>query len=330
VKTVKLSGKVLLTGASGFVGGQLRERLTRDGAEVVTVRRKASKPGPGRSVEVEYDDAAALERLLADEKPDYLLHVAGATKGITYADFQHANVLPTRNLLEAAAKQQPALKRFVYVSSLTALGPNEPGKPHTESTERKPIEFYGQSKAEAEQVVESFTGKVGWSIVRPGGVFGPGDVDYFNLFKEVSKGRNVFFGNRKRAFSAVYVDDLIDAILLCALREEAAGKTFILGWEEPQTWEGFQQVLVEQGGRKVMTIDLPEFFVGVAAFFGELATRIDKKPRLFNQQKAKMGAQPSWVGTSEAAKKHLGWEPKLTVPEAVARTFSWYRENKWL
>jgi nucleoside-diphosphate-sugar epimerase len=327
---VKLSGKVLLTGASGFVGGQLRERLTRDGAEVVTLRRKASKAGQGRSVEVEYDDLPGLEKVLAGEKPDYLLHVAGATKGITYEDFQRANVMPTRNLLEAAVKQHPGLKRFVYVSSLTALGPNEPGKPHIESSERKPIEFYGQSKAEAEQVVESFSGKVKWSIVRPGGVFGPGDVDYFNLFKEVSKGRNVFFGNRKRAFSAVYVEDLIEAIVLSALRDEAVDKTFILGWEEPQTWEGFQQLLIEGSGRKAMTIDLPEAFVGVAAFFGELATKIDKKPRLFNKQKAKMGAQESWVGTSAAARQHLGWEPKLTVPEVIARTFSWYRENKWL
>lgn len=320
---------MLLTGASGFVGGQLRERLTQDGAEVVTLRRKASKPGQGRSLEVEYDDLPGLEKILADEKPDYLFHVAGATKGITYEDFQRANVMPTRHLLQASEKH-PGLKRFVYVSSLTALGPNEPGKPHTESSERKPIEFYGQSKAEAEQVVESFTGKVKWATVRPGGVFGPGDVDYFNLFKEVSKGRNVYFGNRRKEFSAVYVDDLIDAILLSAERDEAVGKTFILGWEEPQTWEAFQTVLVEKSGRKAMTLDLPEFFVDVAAFFGEVATRIDKKPRLFNKQKAKMGAQQSWVGTSEAARKHLGWEPKLTVPDAIARTFSWYRENKWL
>ena len=320
----------MLTGASGFVGGQLRERLVRDGADVLTLRRKASKPPQGRSLEVEYDDLAALEKIIADEKPDYLLHVAGATKGVTYDDFHRANVMPTRHLLEALARHHPSLKRFVHVSSLTALGPNEPGKPHDERAERKPIEFYGKSKAEAEQVVESFAGKVKWSIVRPGGVFGPGDADFFELFKEASKGRNVFFGNRKKTWSAIYVDDLIDAILLSALRDQAVGRTYLLGYEEPQTWEGFQALVVEHSGRKAMTLDLPEALVGVAAFFGELATKIDKKPRLFNKQKAKMGAQQAWECTSAAARRDLGWEPKVTVPEGVQRTFKWYRENKWL
>ncbi len=325
----RLEGKVVLTGASGFIGGRLREELTQGGAEVVTVRRKASKPGAGKSVELEYDDLAGLERLFEAERPDYVLHVAGATKGVSYDDFRRANVMPTENLLQALAAKHPQVKRFVYVSSLIAFGPSTLDKPHDESVERKPVEFYGKSKAEAEQVVESYAGKLPWTIVRPSGVYGPGDVDFFNYFREASSGRNVFFGNRQRWFSLVYVDDLIDAIFRAAAHPAAVGKGYMIG-DEHLNWEQFQAHIVKHAGRKVFDLDLPAFLVGVAAFFGELATKVDKKPRLFNRNKAKLNDYEAWTCTSARARAELGWEPKVFAPEGVERTFRWYRENKWL
>lgn len=325
----RLEGKVVLTGASGFIGGRLREELTQGGAEVVSVRRKASKPGAGRSVELEYDDLAGLERLFETERPDYVLHVAGATKGVTYEEFRRANVMPTENLLKAAAAKHPALKRFVHVSSLMAFGPSAVDKPHDEAAERKPIEFYGQSKAEAEQVVESYAGKLAWTIVRPSGVYGPGDADFFNLFREATKGRNVFFGNRQRWFSAVFVDDLLDAIFRAATHPAAVGKGYMIG-DEHLSWEQFQAHIVKHAGRKVRDLDLPEVAVSVAAFFGELVSRVDGKPRLTNRNKARAGQQEAWTCTSVRARTELGWEPKVFAPEGVERTFRWYRENKWL
>ncbi len=325
----RLEGKVVLTGASGFIGGRLRERLTADGAEVVTIRRKASKPGQGKSVELEYDDLPALERLFEEERPDYVLHVAGATKGVTYDDFRRANVMPTVNLLQAAASRHPQLKRFVHVSSLMAFGPSAPDQPHDERVERRPIEFYGKSKAEAEAAVESYAGKLACTIVRPSGVYGPGDSDFFNLFREAAKGRNVFFGNRKRWFSLVFVDDLLDAVFRAATHPLAVGKGYMIG-DEHLVWEDFQAQIVKHAGRKVSDLDLPEFFVPVAAFFGELVSRVDGKPRLMNRNKAKAGAQEAWTCSSALARQELGWEPKVLAPEGVERTFRWYRENKWL
>jgi nucleoside-diphosphate-sugar epimerase len=328
---MRIEGKVVLTGASGFIGGRLRDRLLADGAEVISIRRKGSPPSKtGRSVELDYEDLPGLEKFFAEEQPRYVLHVAGATKGVSYEDFRKANVMPTENLLKAVSSKHPSLERFTLVSSLAAYGPCAVGQPHTEAATRNPVEFYGKSKLEAEQVLETIGSKVKWTIVRPGGVYGPGDVDYFNLFREVSKGRNVFFGNRDKWQSVIFVDDLIDVILLATVKPEAIGKGYLISDDQHLTWGQFQDQLVELSGRKAMTMNLPAFTVDVAAFFGELMSKFDGKPRLLNRQKAIMGAQAAWLCTSAAAQRDLGFTPKVSLKEGIERTFAWYRENKWL
>lgn len=327
--TTDITGKALLTGASGFIGGRLRDALLARGLDVISIRRRGSPPAKqGRSVEADYDDREALVRIVEAEKPDYLFHVAGATKGVTYGDFHRANVVPTENLIAALEKAHPALKRFVLVSSLAAFGPSKLDRALVESDIRRPIEFYGQSKLEAEHVVER--SNVPFTIVRPSGVYGPGDADYFNLFREVEGGRNVFFGNERRLFSAIYVDDLIDAILRATTSASTLGKGYFVDDGRVLTWGEFQKAIVDASGRRAMTLRLPEAFVSIAAFAGETASRIDGKPRLFNRQKAKMGAQEAWTCKSDALRNDTGWSPNVPIEEGVRRAYAWYRAEKWL
>ncbi|MCB9595830.1 MAG: NAD(P)-dependent oxidoreductase [Sandaracinaceae bacterium] len=327
----KLQGKALITGASGFIGSNLRRALLDAGVDVVAIRRGASpEADEGRSVVARYDDVAALTKLVAEEKPDWVFHVAGATKGVTYQDFQRANVMPTRNLLAALLEGHPDVKRFVMVSSLAAYGPSTKTRPLRESDTPKPLEHYGRSKLEAEHVVRAMGGSLPWTIIRPSGVYGPGDADYFNLFKEVTSGRNVFFGNRERWFSAIYVDDCVRGIVAAATSDAANGKGYFLCDGHPITWGTFQDAIVAAHGKRVRTLNLPEFFVGVAAIGGELATKVDGKPRLFNRQKAKMGAQEAWTCTHDAARADFGYAPEVQVEDGVARAYAWYREHGWM
>lgn len=327
----ELTGKALITGASGFIGGNLRAALLEAGVDVLAIRRPSSPaPKEGRSVVAAYDDVAALTDLMATEKPDWVFHVAGATKGVTYEDFQRANVMPTKNLLTALREAGHTPKRFVLVSSLAAYGPSSPTRPLKETDPRRPIEHYGRSKLEAEQVLEAMGDEVPWTIIRPSGVYGPGDGDYFNLFKEVEGGRNVFFGNRERWFSAVYIDDCVRAIVDAATNDAAIGKGYFLDDGRPVTWGEFQQAIVKASGKRVMNLNLPEFLVSVAALGGELATKVDKKPRLFNRQKAIMGAQDAWTCSSDAAGEDFGYEPEVDLDEGVKRALAWYREEGWL
>ena len=248
----------------------------------------------------------------------------------TYKNFQDANVMPTENLLAATEKAHPGLKRFVFVSSLASYGPSPVGKPLDESSPRRPVEFYGKSKLEAEEAVERRAGKVAYTIVRPSGVYGPGDVDYFNLFREAAKGRNLFFGNRDKWASVIYVDDLVELILLAATAKAAEGKGYFGSDEAPITWGDFQSHIVEATGKRPLTLNLPGLTVDVAAFFGELVTKVDGKPRLFNKQKAIMAAQQAWTCTSAAAKNDLGFEPKVLPREGCVRALGWYRDQKWM
>ncbi len=328
--TATLKGKILITGASGFIGSRLRDQLLGSGCDVVTLRRPGSPPSnAGHSVEADYADVGALERVIADERPDYVLHVAGVTKGVTYQDFQRGNVMPTRNLLGALRETRPSVKRFVLLSSLAAYGPSATSAPQREENPPHPIEHYGKSKLEAEQVVENEAGDVRWTILRPSGVYGPGDVDYFNLFKSAKRGWNVFFGNRDRVMSIIYVDDCVRGILAGAGHESSVNKGYFLTSDDPVTWEEFQAEVVRAVGRRARTLDLPEAFVTIAAFGGELATRIDKKPRLLNLQKAKMGAQPAWTCVGDAARRDFGFSAETGLTDGVERTHAWYESHGW-
>lgn len=326
-----LAGKALITGASGFIGGRLRDALLERGVDVVAIRREGSPPSKkGRSVECGYEDVDGLTKLVADEKPNYVLHVAGVTKGVTYEDFRRGNVMPTENLLRAIEAAHPELERFVHVSSQAAYGPSPGGRLLVEDDPRRPIEFYGESKLEAEHAVEARGDRVRWTILRPSGVFGPGDVDYFNLFKEAAAGRNAFFGNRTRRWSAIYVDDCVNAILLACTHPAAIRQGFFVANDRPLSWEEFQDAIVRESGRRVVTLNLPSFFVTLAAYGGELATKIDKKPRLFNRQKAKMAAQEAWACSADKLRASLGWAPEVEWEEGVRRAFAWYRSEGWI
>ncbi len=328
--TPKLDGKVLITGASGFIGSRLRDELLATGSDVVAIRRPGSPPSQaGRSVEADYAVVADLERIMSAERPDYVLHVAGVTKGTSYESFRLGNVMPTRNLLAAVRREHPGTKRFVLVSSLTSYGPSATSAPHREADPPRPIEHYGESKLEAERVVEEESGGVPWTIVRPSGVYGPGDVDYFNLFKSGQMGWNVFFGNRDRCMSLIYVDDCVRGTLMAAQDESSAGKGYFLTSDEQVTWEQFQSEVVRVVDRRVRTLDLPELFVTAAALGGELASRIDKKPRLLNLQKAKMGAQQAWTCVGDAARTDFGFSAEINIAEGIRRTHEWYLANDW-
>jgi nucleoside-diphosphate-sugar epimerase len=326
-----IEGKALITGASGFIGGNLRRALLAAGADVVALRRRSSpEPEEGRSVVGAYDDVDGLTGVMREERPDWVFHVAGATNGVTYEDFQRANVLPTKNLLTALTAAHRDVKRFVLVSSLAAYGPADKDRPKVESDPREPIEHYGRSKLEAEQVVEAMGETLPWTIVRPSGVYGPRDREFFLLFREIVNGRNVYYGNRRRQFSLVYVDDCVRAILEAALADETVGDGYFLDDGRPVDWQTFQDAIIAEVGKKPLTIDFPSFLLPLAAWGGEVLAMIDGKPRLFNLQKKTMGDQDAWTCKSDHAREDFGFSPEVDMEEGVRRSLAWYRANGWL
>jgi nucleoside-diphosphate-sugar epimerase len=326
-----IAGRVVITGASGFIGGQLRDALLASGADVVSLLRAESPPAKkGRSAAVDYSDVVGLRSLFEREQPDYVFHVAGATKGVSYDDFKRGNVVPTTALIDALEASHPGVKRFVHVSSLAAYGPSNDGPPRRETDERVPVEHYGQSKLDAERAVEALGDKLSWTIIRPSVVYGPGEVDMFALFKAAKARVNLFYGNRHKRASAVYVDDLVDAIVTAAQVESTRGRGYFICDGVPYTWGEIQEHIGRAVGKKALTLSLPGFVVPMAGMAGELMTSLDKKPRILNRQKALLDAQQGWVCTHEAARRDFGYRPNVHMAEGARRTYAWYVENGWL
>jgi nucleoside-diphosphate-sugar epimerase len=325
-------GVAVVTGASGFIGGRLRDKLLDEGWDVVALTRPSSPaPKRGRAAAVDYADPESLAAVLKRERPDVVFHVAGATKGVTYDDFQRANVMPTRNLALALSKAHDQVGRLLNVSSLTAYGPSTPEQPLIETHTPAPLEHYGRSKLAAERVLLDEIGtQLPWTTIRPAGVYGPGDVDYFELFRLASRGLNVFYGNRDYWFSAVHVDDVVRAIIDAARSDATIGKGYFICDGKPLTWFDYQQHVVEAVGKRALNLHLPEFTLDVAAAFGEMLTRFDGKPRVFNRQKVLMGKQRAWTCKHDAARADFGYAPKLSVREGVTHTLDWYRSAGWL
>jgi len=327
----KISGKAIITGASGCVGGNLRDALLDASVDVVALRRAGSPPASqGRSAEIDYADPNSLARVFEEEKPDYVFHVAGVMNGVRYDDFYQGNVVPTRNILEALRNQKSQLKRFVYISSLTSYGPAKKGAPIRENIEPNPIEPYGKSKLETERVIQSTGDGVPWTILRPGGIYGPRDHQFFELFRFATKGINPFFGNRQREVSLVHTEDLIDAIVDCAQSSNTLYKGYFICDDHPVTWEALQEVIVRAIGRKVWDIDFPEFAVNAVGFFGEIKGRITGKPSLYNRQKIIIGIQDAWTCRHDSAREDFGYQPKVSLEQGIQSTYEWYRANGWL
>jgi len=326
------SGVALITGASGFIGGRLRDSLLDQGWDVVSLTRpKSPPPKRGRAAPVDYANVDTLTDVVKRERPELVLHVAGATKGVTYDDFQRANVMPTRNLAQALLRSHDQVGRFVKVSSLTAYGPSTLDSPLIETHEPKPIEHYGKSKLEAERVLTQEIGsRLPWTIIRPAGVYGPGDIDYFELFRLASRGLNVFYGNRESWFSAVHVDDVVRSIVDAAKSDKTIGKGYFICDGKPLTWFDYQKLVVEATGKRALDLNLPVLTLDVAAAFGELLTRFDGKPRVFNRQKVIMGKQRAWTCRHDAARTDFGYSPKMDARSGVAHTLEWYRSSGWL
>jgi nucleoside-diphosphate-sugar epimerase len=325
-----LQGKVLLTGASGFIGGRLRSALLDAGCEVVSLRRPGSPASDaGRSVEADYARVADLERLIEKERPAYVLHAAGVTKGTSYGDFREGNVMPTRNLLAAVRRQHPGLERFVLLSSLASYGPSATSAPQREGNPPRPIEHYGQSKLEAERILEKESGGVPWTIVRPCAVYGPGDIDHFTLFQSAALGVNLFYGNREHLVSWIYVDDCVRGVVDAARHDSTAGKGYFLTHDPPSTWDEFQSEVVRAVGKPARTLDLSEPAVWVAALAGEVASRIDAKPRLLNLQKARLGTQAALTCSGDAARRDFGFNAEVGLREGIGETHQWYADHDW-
>jgi nucleoside-diphosphate-sugar epimerase len=196
-----------------------------------------------------------------------------------------------------------------------------------------PIEAYGQSKLDAEQVVRS-SSEVAWTILRPASVYGPGDRDFLTLFRLARRGIAVHPANRDHWISILHVDDLADAVMSTFASDAAVGATLFIANDEPAQWAELFRLAARASGRMsaelAIDIEVPSTLVRAAALVGDAVARVTGRAGLLTSRKAALGEPRYWICSNAQAKRTLGFEPKVELRDGFVDTHRWYREHGWL
>jgi nucleoside-diphosphate-sugar epimerase len=258
-----------------------------------------------------------------------VIHSAGAKKGLLLEDYLKVNAAGTRNLIEEVISSNPGLKKFVFLSSMAAMGPAIEGKASCENDRCSPITYYGISKLKGEEVVLEYLNKIPVTILRPPAVYGPKDEDIYSLFKAVKYGIKPIFGFRTRYINLCYVEDLADAVILSLSSPVSGGKTYIIGDVKDYSWEEIQEEAASVLKIKAFKVRIPAALLFTAGFIAETVSRVTGKTGIISRQKFKEMLE-EWRCDITKAKTELGFTPKYTMKEGIKKTVNWYKDNGWL
>jgi nucleoside-diphosphate-sugar epimerase len=326
-----VNSPVLVTGATGFVGSHLVDRLLECGAAVRCLARRTSSLQylDTSRVELCYGDAPeGLERAI--QGVDVVFHVAGVTKALDSRDYYRGNVGLTEDLLRACERSTAPPARLVVVSSLAAAGPSPGGSPLGEDAQPHPLTHYGKSKLAAELAVRASRFGASSVILRPAVVYGPRDTDVLQVFRSVSKGRMFKIGRGPSYFSYIYVKDLADALLAAASSPTASGRTYFLANPQPVSWDEFGAEAAAILGRKLRSVAAPAAVAYLAGWCAELASRFRGAPGILSREKVREARCRYWICNTSRAREELGFAPQRSLEQGMRETLAWYKDTKWV
>jgi nucleoside-diphosphate-sugar epimerase len=330
--------KILITGASGFIGSFIVEEALRRGFETWAAVRKSSsrewlKDERINFIELNLSSKEQLKEQLKDKVFDYVVHAAGVTKCLNKQDFRRINTEGTKNLVDALLEVKMPLKRLVFVSSLSVFGAIREQQPYEEIRESdmpQPNTEYGRSKLAAEQYLDSLGSRIPYIILRPTGVYGPKEKDYYIMAKSIKQHSDFAVGYRQQDITFVYVEDVVQAIFL-ALEHGENGRKYFLSDGQVYQSATFSKLIHEALGRPWwIRLTVPEWVLRIVTFVGEYTGRLTGKVTALNNDKYNILRQRNWRCDIEPARKELGYEPKVMLEEGVKRTIKWYQEHGWL
>jgi 2-alkyl-3-oxoalkanoate reductase len=304
--------RVALTGASGFVGRHLLERMLAEGFQVRALWRSAGAPAqPGLEICAgALESPAALARLVCD--CDAVVHVAAAIRGRSAAEFDEVNIAGTRRLAEAVAAHAPRA-RLVALSSLAA---REPG-----------LSWYAASKAAGEAVLLS-SGQ-DWAILRPPAVYGPGDPALAPLWRALARGWLPRLGPPAARFSLLYVDDLVEAVMrLMALGRPIRGVLPLHdGREAGYSWPEVARIGAARRGARVRTVPVPRALLGAIAELNLRSAGLRGASPMLTPAKLRELVHPDWTCDNSGLEAALGWSPRATLETCLPRLPGWERHQ---
>ena len=334
--------KILVTGASGFIGSFLVDEALARGYEVwAGVRGSSSKAflqdGRIKFINLDFDSRERLEEQLtafaAEEgRWDYIIHAAGVTKCLDSKDFMRVNCVGTENLIETLSRCKIMPERFIYLSSLSVYGPvreQQPYNPILSSDTPCPNTAYGKSKLAAETFIKSYPG-LQYLIFRPTGVYGPRERDYFKMVQSIDSHIDFSVGYKPQVITFIYVKDLVKAIYL-SIEKGVANRCYFVS--EPHGYDSrsfSDYIQAELGKRCVLHIKAPLWLLKVISVCAEAVARITKKASTLNSDKYKIMKQRNWLCDTTPIEKELGFSIDYTLQQGTKEMIEWYKKEKWI
>lgn len=338
--------RILVTGASGFIGSFIvSEGLDRGHEMWAGVRASSSREyltDPRiRFAELNLGDPQRLRTQLEGLRQqmggaswDYVIHAAGATKSLHREGFFRTNTDGTRHLVEALRAADMMPQRFVFVSSLSIFGAirEEDYSPICDTDTPQPNTAYGESKLAAEQWLQQ-QADVPWVVLRPTGVYGPREKDYFLMAKSIRQHVDFAVGYRRQEITFVYVRDVVQAVFLACERPDAdvLHRAYFLSDGQSYSSRAFSDLLqCEMGNPWVLHIKAPLWFLRLVCMVSGTVSRWMGKLTTLNMDKYYILAQRNWNCDIEPARRELGYDPQWPLERGVVETVKWYQDEGWL
>lgn len=334
IASISKGACVLVTGATGFTGSVLTRKLVVAGARVKAIARHSSDLSHLDDLDVEWfrGDVFDPETVSAAMKDvEYVFHLATAYRqgGTDGEYFQKIHVESTM-LLAQTALDNSDFKRFVHISTIGVHGHIE-GKPADENHPFAPGDDYQRTKAEAELWIRDFASKkkLSLTVIRPTGIYGPGDKRLFKLFKMASKKYLPILGRGKCMYHLIHVDDLTNVMILAATHPKALGEVFICGNEEPITLIAIANIIADTLNNKLTVVRLPAwpFFI-IGAICEILCRPFGIQPPIYRRRVAFFTKDRMF--NTEKLRKVLGYTSKHSNRNGLAQTTQWYKKKGWL
>ncbi len=324
--------KVLVTGATGFLGSHLVDRLLEQGDEVHVLARRTSNLRWLKDKPIHFhngDITGPIDPIEdAVTSMDVVYHVAGVVQALREDMYFRANAFGTKQVLEACLRKNPQVKRIVVVTSLAANGPgNGDYRPALETDRPHPVNAYGESKLEAESIASLYMDKLPITIIRPPAIYGPRDEQFLSLFKMVDSGFVFLPGLRKKVINAAYVKDIVSGILLAAISEKAIGETFFIGDEKNYSWEEAAQVFGAVMNRKIMIFRIPSPLIYVAAGASDFFSHLTSRLMPLSWDNATNFLQRNWMLDISKARRLLGYQPQFSLQQGIESTYQYLLET---
>ncbi len=316
--------RILITGASGFIGSFLVEKAIESGWEIwAGIRRTSNREYLSDEkihfIDLNFSDKEILKQQIKLHtgkygKWDYVVHNAGVTKCLDLADFEKVNYNFTVNFINALRETNNVPEKFVLMSSLSAL---------------KADTYYGRSKRKAEQYLESMT-DFPYLIFRPTGVYGPREKDYFMMLKTVNSGLDVRAGFKPQYLTFVYVTDLVNVIFL-SLGSDLNNKIYAVSDDKTYTDEEYAKLLQLLLKKKfVLKIKIPLFLLYIVSCLSEFFAKISGKTSTLNRDKYRIMEQRDWTCNIQPLKDDLGYHAEYDLKHGLEVCIDWYRKNNWI